>query len=191
MFQLAVLHYCRHQDLFLRLLLLNSLFRAHQYEFDNQRYSWHEHLFNVYSRCLLHLMFILFLFLSAFCYTARGDGNGCNAKEGNPFGPFWDTFGVDFVASEFYGPLHYDIYHHDMSVKWNEKYPSHKWPGMYDMLSTKISVLHKLKCHLTSCLCTCSQLTMSYSNPFSHLQWFTVHCTEWETCLTVSMSSSG
>ncbi|KDR22209.1 GDP-fucose protein O-fucosyltransferase 1 [Zootermopsis nevadensis] len=64
----------------------------------------------------------------AFCYTPRGDGNGCNAKEGNPFGPFWDTFNVDFVGSEFYGPLHYDIHHHDMSAKWSEKYPSHKWP---------------------------------------------------------------
>lgn len=64
----------------------------------------------------------------AFCYTARGDGNGCNAKEGNPFGPFWDTFDVNFVDSEFYGPLHYDIYHHNMSTKWNEKYAPEKWP---------------------------------------------------------------
>jgi hypothetical protein len=103
-------------------------------------------------------LFILLLFFSAFCYTARGDGSGCNAKEGNPFGPFWDTFDVDFVASEFYGPLHYDVYHHDMSAKWNEKYPSHKWPGMYDMLSSEVSVLHEMKYHLAFCLCACLQL---------------------------------
>ncbi|MCL4142266.1 UNVERIFIED_CONTAM: hypothetical protein GTU68_055294, partial [Idotea baltica] len=53
---------------------------------------------------------------------------GCNAKEGNPFGPFWDTFNVDFVDSELYQPLNYDVYHHDMGTKWNLKYPPDKWP---------------------------------------------------------------
>lgn len=56
-----------------------------------------------------------------------GSDNSCNAKEGNPFGPFWDTFNIDFVSSEFYGPLHYDTYHHDMAQKWNDKYPPAKW----------------------------------------------------------------
>lgn len=57
-----------------------------------------------------------------------GEGNGCNAKEGNPFGPFWDTFNIDFVGSKYYGPLHYDTYHHEMAEQWNEKYPASKWP---------------------------------------------------------------
>lgn len=64
----------------------------------------------------------------AFCYSVRGQEGGCNPKEGNPFGPFWDTFNVDFVGSEFYGPLHYDTYHHDMAEKWANKYPPSKWP---------------------------------------------------------------
>ncbi|XP_055531681.1 GDP-fucose protein O-fucosyltransferase 1 [Wyeomyia smithii] len=71
---------------------------------------------------------------TSFCYMERigldgkTDG-GCNAKSGNPFGPFWDTFVVDFVKSEFFGPkLNYDVYHHDMASKWNEKYPAEKWP---------------------------------------------------------------
>ncbi|GJQ81604.1 putative GDP-fucose protein O-fucosyltransferase [Trypoxylus dichotomus] len=64
----------------------------------------------------------------SFCYTARGDGNTCNAKEGNPFGPFWDAYGVDFVGSEFYGPLNYDIYHQNMVEEWNKKYPAERWP---------------------------------------------------------------
>ncbi|KAF6214595.1 hypothetical protein GE061_009338 [Apolygus lucorum] len=64
----------------------------------------------------------------SFCYTTRGSSNGCNAKEGNPFGPFWDTFDVDFVSSQFYGPLHYDVHHSDVAFKWRQAYPSDEFP---------------------------------------------------------------
>ncbi|XP_058064759.1 GDP-fucose protein O-fucosyltransferase 1, partial [Anopheles bellator] len=71
----------------------------------------------------------------AFCYTERmgldgSKGHGCNAKSGNPFGSFWDTFEVDFAGSEFYGPkLNYDVHHGDrMAERWNERYPGDKWP---------------------------------------------------------------
>lgn len=69
----------------------------------------------------------------AFCYMERKSLNGnteksCNAKEGNPFGPFWDTFNIDFVDSEFFGPLNYDVHHSRMIDKWNEKYPPNEWP---------------------------------------------------------------
>ncbi|XP_001602191.2 GDP-fucose protein O-fucosyltransferase 1 [Nasonia vitripennis] len=64
----------------------------------------------------------------SFCYAARGQTESCNAKDGNPFGPFWDTFNVDFVDSEFYGPLHYDVHHTDMAFQWRQKYTSAKWP---------------------------------------------------------------
>ncbi len=42
---------------------------------------------------------------AALCYTHRQGTQkaSCNAKEGNPFGPFWDTFGIDFDRSETYG----------------------------------------------------------------------------------------
>lgn len=63
-----------------------------------------------------------------FCYQARGDSETCNAKEGNPFGPFWDTFGVDFDASEFYAPLQYDIHHSNMAELWNKRYPASTYP---------------------------------------------------------------
>ncbi|CAH1368326.1 GDP-fucose protein O-fucosyltransferase 1 isoform X1 [Tenebrio molitor] len=66
----------------------------------------------------------------SFCYISRvsGSSNDCNAKEGNPFGPFWDTFNIDFIGSEFYSPLHYDTYHHDMAKQWLDRYPPNKWP---------------------------------------------------------------
>ena len=62
-----------------------------------------------------------------FCYTARTSGdkdNDCNAKSGNPFGPFWDTFVIAFDASEFFSPLFYDTQNlHDMQ-RWKERYTS-------------------------------------------------------------------
>lgn len=66
----------------------------------------------------------------SFCYTARigEQENSCNAKSGNPFGPFWDTFNINFVDSEFYGPLNYDIYNTAMMDKWKIKYPPDQWP---------------------------------------------------------------
>lgn len=68
---------------------------------------------------------------TSFCYMQRGDdasAAGCNAKSGNPFESFWDTYGVDFSSSEFYAPLNYDVYHHDMASKWHDKYPPSEWP---------------------------------------------------------------
>lgn len=65
---------------------------------------------------------------TSFCYMQRGELEGCNAKAGNPFESFWDTYGVDFSSSEFYAPLNYDVYHHDMISKWHEKYPPSEWP---------------------------------------------------------------
>lgn len=65
---------------------------------------------------------------TSFCYMQRGETDGCNAKSGNPFESFWDTYDVNFSSSEFYAPLNYDVYHHDMVAKWNDKYPPSEWP---------------------------------------------------------------
>lgn len=72
---------------------------------------------------------------AAFCYVRRGVGesppndNGCNAKSGNPFESFWDTYGVDFASSEFYAPLHYDVHRsNDVASGWRERYPPSGWP---------------------------------------------------------------
>lgn len=70
----------------------------------------------------------------SFCYMERKSLSGskkkdCYAKEGNPFGPFWDEFNINFVGSEFFAPLHYDALHAtDLIDKWHAKYPANEWP---------------------------------------------------------------
>lgn len=70
----------------------------------------------------------------SFCYMERKSLIGskkkdCHAKEGNPFGPFWNEFNVDFVGSEFFAPLHYDTWHDNQLIKkWHTKYPAIDWP---------------------------------------------------------------
>lgn len=65
---------------------------------------------------------------TSLCYMQRGEAKGCNAKSGNPFESFWDTYNIDFTDSEFYAPLNYDVYHHNMVSKWHDKYPPSEWP---------------------------------------------------------------
>lgn len=75
----------------------------------------------------------------SFCYSARQPGPNhseednrggvCYAKSGNPFGPFWDTFSINFVGSKTYGPdLHYDIHHPGVAEEWMRKFPGKNWP---------------------------------------------------------------
>lgn len=70
----------------------------------------------------------------SFCYMERKSLTGsmtkdCHAKEGNPFGPFWDEFQINFAGSEFFAPLNYDVFHSpNMIHKWQQKYPAESWP---------------------------------------------------------------
>ncbi|KAK6195162.1 hypothetical protein SNE40_000642 [Patella caerulea] len=67
---------------------------------------------------------------TAFCYSARhgsSDKDSCNAKDGNPFGPFWDHFGIDFDKSELFAPLHYDTESAHEIQRWRDKYTPDKY----------------------------------------------------------------
>ncbi len=48
-----------------------------------------------------------------FCYSAQVNENSkkesCHAKDGNPFGPFWSYFNIDFDGDIFYQPLFFDV----------------------------------------------------------------------------------
>lgn len=65
-----------------------------------------------------------------FCYSDRyGAQKGtCNAKEGNPFGPFWDWFEIDFDESVIFGPLYYDTHSPSKMHEWIVKYRPDKYP---------------------------------------------------------------
>ena len=61
--------------------------------------------------------------MTVFCYYSRSGASddSCNAKEGNPFGPFWDTFNIDFDRSEYYGPLGFHTENHLVAKQWHQR----------------------------------------------------------------------
>ncbi|GFR89134.1 GDP-fucose protein O-fucosyltransferase 1-like, partial [Elysia marginata] len=65
-----------------------------------------------------------------FCYSDRhGAKKGdCNAKEGNPFGPFWDWFEIDFEESEIFGPLYFNTHSPSAMHEWIVKYRPDPYP---------------------------------------------------------------
>lgn len=65
---------------------------------------------------------------TAFCFTYRGDTESCQAKEGNPYGPYWNNFKVNFEKDVKFAPLTYDMANEDNKAKWLETYPSEKFP---------------------------------------------------------------
>lgn len=67
---------------------------------------------------------------AAFCYSARQGKQeaSCNAKEGSPFGPFWDHFNISFPQSVQYSPLHYDTHNPTTASSWTKTFPISRYP---------------------------------------------------------------
>ena len=59
--------------------------------------------------------------LLGFCYVFR-DGKKCGMKDGNPFGPFWNHFGVDFDGYVDHPGILWDTQHERTALEWNRRY---------------------------------------------------------------------
>jgi len=65
----------------------------------------------------------------SLCYTARNGKiqNSCNAKDGSPFGPFWDHFNINFDKSEMFAPLNFQTSPSSLAG-WKEMFPPSTHP---------------------------------------------------------------
>lgn len=64
---------------------------------------------------------------TAFCYSFR-DGKSCAMKDGNPFGPFWDHFNIDFDFHVEHNPFYWNTHNKEDADEWNRKFPHRKYP---------------------------------------------------------------
>ncbi|VDM52840.1 unnamed protein product [Angiostrongylus costaricensis] len=71
---------------------------------------------------------------TALCWsphTSIYDANapvGCHAKEGNPFGLYWDSIGISFTKDAYFGELGYDLTLGGSRTAWNERFPVSDFP---------------------------------------------------------------
>ncbi|PFX29725.1 GDP-fucose protein O-fucosyltransferase 1 [Stylophora pistillata] len=62
-----------------------------------------------------------------FCYSFQ-DVQKCDMKQGNPFGPFWDHFHIDFDDYQEHSGLLWDTEQEWARVGWNTRFPESEFP---------------------------------------------------------------
>ena len=50
------------------------------------------------------------------------NGNKCAMKEGNPFGPFWDHFGINFDGYFDHPGILWNSYRKQVADEWRERF---------------------------------------------------------------------
>jgi len=65
---------------------------------------------------------------TALCFTYRGSTDSCQAKEGNPYEPYWNRFKVNFDKDAKFAPLSYDMDNEANKEMWLKKYSKDKYP---------------------------------------------------------------
>ncbi len=65
---------------------------------------------------------------TALCFTFRGDSESCQAKEGNPYRPYWNKFNVNFEKDIKFAPLNYDMTNKGNVAEWLKTFPKEKFP---------------------------------------------------------------
>lgn len=63
-----------------------------------------------------------------FCYRKDAELGACSMKRGNPFGPFWDKFNINFDDSLEYGGLSFKTHAGSIKATWDQKFPASKYP---------------------------------------------------------------
>jgi len=88
-----------------------------------------------------------------YCKAAISEEAGCAMKEGNPYRPFWDQLGVEFVDSVYTG-LNYDVHISNVADDWINRWVWFMHPlkfnPTYPMKAKKgiepsISCLHEVR----------------------------------------------
>uniref|UniRef100_A0A0N4Z1K3 GDP-fucose protein O-fucosyltransferase 1 n=1 Tax=Parastrongyloides trichosuri TaxID=131310 RepID=A0A0N4Z1K3_PARTI len=91
---------------------------------------------------------------------------GCQAKDGNPFGPFWDNFNIQFVGDVYYGDISNGYVPSNIKEvnEWKSRFPANRYPVLsFTSAPGKFPARHRDK-HLQKYIKWSSSITSRAKN---------------------------